>query len=1352
MNIVKVFSALLAGLAMASCAQQVVQQPVRPAPVLRVLELPLGDAALQAQVSTVQPDSVLAFDAFATTPAAVVSSDANFRYILRTFQFANTTNVPLTNVSLYAYNQAASNKGGTAIKNLTNFVGGASADVINAQSLLPTHGMQGNGTVSIVPGLEDFQVYSDASAVQSAARTAGVIAASDTVLEYGFVARSLALGGGRTIGAANCNTAADANCNRGQVTVAYKIPLALATNTYGFSATFVVATESITRVTRSPEESTASAVARAAAPVNASQIVLVGNDSDSASGAVRLPNAKISTQPRFLVRNTNSACSSSLGNYRSIPEIQGSGLQSPLSGATGITTEGLVVGDFQGAAPNLRGYFIQSRYDADPTTSEGLFVFDNSNAVSVGDYVRLTGNVTEFARTSPSSPPDPVDISETQLTNISALELCQTAQPVTSVVVNFPLPNGQQDLEQYEGMLVTIPQTMTVTETFQLGRFGQVQVASGGDGELGGTDNRLDQFTQGNLPSAVGYAAHLARLAKRRLIVDDGQIVTGTAAGSAGQNPDPIQFGRNGNPLSAVNTLRGGDTVSNLTGVLHQRLNGPIFGGVAADRSSNAYRIQVTQTANFQANNARPALPLSAPLGLRVASFNVLNYFSTLGGGTTMFNTPSYTCSSAAGFSTSSFEVRGAENSSEFTRQKDKVVAAIRALNADVIGLNEVQNNGDADATSAIDNLVDALNAAEGSALWDYIRDPKTAADGNPGCDAIKVAFIYKVARVAPVGNAKALNSGAFGPFTLASGVKQRQRPPLAQTVQALAGGEQLTVVINHFKSKGSSCADNVSPVASDPDLGDGQGNCNLTRKQAALDLKAWLATNPTGSADPDYLLLGDLNAYAQEDPLTSLAPTFTPLLASNTYSYVFDGLWGSLDHALANSTLAAQVVSAQKVHINADEPNVLDYNTNFKSTAQQTSLYAADAFRSSDHDPIIVDFNLGNSGSGFTLSAGALSSSSFVAGTAGSSSSVVSVNRINFTDPVTLSLEVLPATAGISAIFSNNPNSSGTSTMSLSVANTVPAGNYTLTVKGTSGASAVSSNALGISVTAPCTGLSVTPSSASIAVGGTQQLTASFTPSGCSPQPSLTWSSANTGVASVSSSGLVSGIAAGGPVSISASAGSLSGSSSISVTAGTPVVPAIVINELRRDGDLTNTEYIELLLTQDLSAAQLESYFFGDSTSSTVAKFSVYNLSGLSSIASTFKKGTLIVIGGSAVAADTSYNPAANDWNLQFQSSSSYVTKTGSGSFDLAGSDVLWVDSSSSGLSSLDSIGWASSGGAFYAVAKVKIPAPSNASSVAFTGDNTTLHQASAYSAQPESKGQPNGAANTTYIDTLRQ
>jgi len=162
--------------------------------------------------------------------------------------------------------------------------------------------------------------------------------------------------------------------------------------------------------------------------------------------------------------------------------------------------------------------------------------------------------------------------------------------------------------------------------------------------------------------------------------------------------------------------------------------------------------------------------------------------------------------------------------------------------------------------------------------------------------------------------------------------------------------------VVNHFKSKGSSCgaADPVDPH---------QAQCNLTRvaqAEALLEFVDWLQTN---SGDEDVLIFGDLNSYAMEDPMDTLeAGGFTDLLqlfeGPLAYGYVFDGQLGSLDQALASSSLLAQVLEATSFHINADEPDILDYDMSFKLPAQD-ALYEPLPYRASDHDPLIIRIKL---------------------------------------------------------------------------------------------------------------------------------------------------------------------------------------------------------------------------------------------------------------------------------------------------------------------------------------------------------------------------------------------------------
>jgi predicted extracellular nuclease len=157
----------------------------------------------------------------------------------------------------------------------------------------------------------------------------------------------------------------------------------------------------------------------------------------------------------------------------------------------------------------------------------------------------------------------------------------------------------------------------------------------------------------------------------------------------------------------------------------------------------------------------------------------------------------------------------------------------------------------------------------------------------------------------------------------------------------------------NHLKSKGSDCN-----AVGDPDLNDGQGNCNGTRTAAANAEATWLAADPTGSGDPDFLIIGDLNAYSMEDPITALKETgYTDLrqqFVPEAWTYAYQGQIGSLDHALASVSLTSQVGGAGVWQINADEPVALDYNS-----YNQAALYQPNPFRSSDHNPTLIGLNL---------------------------------------------------------------------------------------------------------------------------------------------------------------------------------------------------------------------------------------------------------------------------------------------------------------------------------------------------------------------------------------------------------
>jgi uncharacterized protein len=566
---------------------------------------------------------------------------------------------------------------------------------------------------------------------------------------------------------------------------------------------------------------------------------------------------------------------------RGIHEIQGRGAASPLRDSI-VSFTGIVTGSFVGSA-KLGGFFAQSPDDAkdsDPLTSEGIFVDLGSSAspIAVGDSVLVRGKVAEsYGLTK---------IVEAVATVLASGKALPAAAPLVLPLDSLGAP------ERWEGMRVRVPQSLVVTGNYTLGRYGEMVLAP----------RRQMAPTQVASPGAAAQAA-LRADSLARLVVDDGSSV---------QNPATVPYPTGG--LSATNTLRTGDRVDSLEGVL--------------DFAFGAWTLRPTRAPVFEPANPRPIAPPRASEHLRVASFNVLNYFTTLG-------------TAAACGPRRTLECRGASDTSEFRRQKAKIVSALLELDADIVGLMEIENHpGD----SALEDLVQALCDATGPGTW------KRAATGPVGTDAIKVALIHKTARVEATDSVAILTSLVDPNFA-----DTQNRPALARTFRDNWSGRSFTVVVNHLKSKGSACAN-------DPDLGDGQGNCNQVRTRAARALARWTKTRPTGTTSPEVLLLGDFNAYAKEDPVRALVDSGFVNLAlrdegDSSYTYQFGSAFGSLDHAFATAELASKARAAHWA-INADEPVVLGYNREYKSASQIESYFRPDPYASSDHDPVVVDLD----------------------------------------------------------------------------------------------------------------------------------------------------------------------------------------------------------------------------------------------------------------------------------------------------------------------------------------------------------------------------------------------------------
>jgi hypothetical protein len=618
---------------------------------------------------------------------------------------------------------------------------------------------------------------------------------------------------------------------------------------------------------------------------------------------------------------TTTAVSNACGDpFTPIYSIQGDGSAAAITGD--VTTEGVVVGDFDGpTSAGIQGFYLQDGTgDGDTTTSDGIFVFTgNPLVVDEGDHVRVTGFARErFNQTA-------INGANSDFSAVTQVLVCDSDAIVAPVDVTLPVESATW-LERYEGMLVRFPQPLVISEYFNYERFGELVLARPIAGET-------RPFTPTSIvePGAPAIERALAN-SLSRITLDDA---------IAAQNPPSVRH-PNGAPFSLTNRFRGGDTVQNAVGVL-----GFDF---------SLYRIFPTAPADYTSVNPRPAAPDPVGGTLRAAAMNTLNYFLT----------PDYPTGNALDNKCgpdNTLECRGADSDQplEFTRQRDKLLAALVGLDADIIGLNEIENST---GVEPLADIVAGLNDLLGAGTYDYIDT------GVIGTDAIRVGLIYRAVMVEPVGAFEILDSSVDSRF-----IDTKSRPVLAQTFEEIATGARITVAVNHLKSKGSDCND-----VDDPDAGDGQGNCNLTREAAAQALVDWLATDPTGSGDRDYLILGDLNSYAKEDPIDAIlagpddaagtADDYTNLIATYqrtyAYSFVFDGQAGYLDHALASPTLVGQVTGATEWHINADEPDLLDYDTSFKPPAQD-AIYEPNAFRSSDHDPVIVGLNLLNFGfSGF--------------------------------------------------------------------------------------------------------------------------------------------------------------------------------------------------------------------------------------------------------------------------------------------------------------------------------------------------------------------------------------------------
>lgn len=604
---------------------------------------------------------------------------------------------------------------------------------------------------------------------------------------------------------------------------------------------------------------------------------------------------------------TGPAIASAQPEITLISEIQSRDSVSPMVGQQ-VTIEGIVTATFfdRPEREGLDGFFMQEE--------EEDFVDETHRSQGIFIYAPKAdtvqpGHVVRVTGEVFEYVTSDGASSLTELTRISEIERIDSTE-LPGPTFGILYLSGKYEIR--EGMLTVHPGRL-LAENRNLGRFG----------ELGFRLGRTRQPTDIVAPAEAGNLIEKTRTESHPIVVDDGSTSTW---------PTRPGFGNLTTWTEQVMLRRG----SRMAGV-----------GVIDDRFGH-HRLYLIDDSVELMPDPRPLTPGSVgserdgiPV-TRIATFNIGNFFLSLDDG-------SDDCGPNR-----SLGCRGARTQQEFARQGPKILAAIRGIDPHILGVVEIEN------TSGVDPLawiVDSLNASVGRPIYDYIRT------GTIGTDAIRVGLLYRSDIVKPDGEYAILDSRVDPRFL---GVN---RPSLAQTFRRVDYDGVATVVVNHFKSKGSDCE-----LYGDTAKGDGQGNCNGVRTAAAEALKRWVSMRPTGSRDPDIILLGDFNAYTMEDPIRVFTHGEDEMPegandyrhasqwdASDLWSfstYVFDGLDGALDHVLFSPSLLWQVSGATVWHINADEPTILDYRTEPKP-AEQQALWRPDPFRSSDHDPVIVGVRL---------------------------------------------------------------------------------------------------------------------------------------------------------------------------------------------------------------------------------------------------------------------------------------------------------------------------------------------------------------------------------------------------------
>lgn len=606
-----------------------------------------------------------------------------------------------------------------------------------------------------------------------------------------------------------------------------------------------------------------------------------------------------------------------------IEDIQGTVAESPLLNQK-VTTSGVVTAVYP--TGGLNGFVIQTGGTGGATDagvnrsgSSAVFVYAPGvvEKISIGQSVEVSGKVAEF-------------FGQTQIVLEGEAKPLPAALEAVTPLPLTELPADDTSREKLEHMLLDLSQShFTVTDVYNTANFGEVALVSG--------DKPLYQPGEVMAPGPEATALMDENEAKK-ILLDDGKSVN-----LSKERDLPISY------ITQEEPVRVGAKAT---------LTDPVVLGY----SHNAWRLQPVKPWESAANdgvafeNTREATPKDVGGDIQLATFNVLNYFPTTGDslpGCTSYNDREGNKISVRG----GCLARGAYTAESFARQEEKIVAAISATGADVIGLMEVENSsrltGQPDAATA--TLVAALNKKDGAGTWDYIRTAATyEAVGAAGTgDAIANAIIYKPSLVKPVGEAAALIGDPA--FANARNPLGQVFVPIAErTGEGPVEGKPFLFVVNHFKSKGSKDAADAS-IPADPV----QGNARTSRERQAEALVAWAAKTAGERSVEDVFLGGDFNAYGMEPPIQKMVEAgYTNVVeekAPGEWSYVYKGLVGNLDHVLASASANNRVTGATSWSINAQESVMLQYSR-YNSSA--SDVYRPDVYASSDHNPAIVGLN----------------------------------------------------------------------------------------------------------------------------------------------------------------------------------------------------------------------------------------------------------------------------------------------------------------------------------------------------------------------------------------------------------